>query len=306
MTPEQIQTFLAVVRRGSFTKAAEELFLTQPAVSQKIQLLEKQLGMRLFDRTGKTLRINQAGERFLQYSQALKRETEALYQDLKTLVGDPLESFVIGTVQSVGTYAMPALIASFKALHPHTRIGLEIGNTEELVNKLMRGSLDFAIVDTELPRLRMFQCDFLLDEAIALAVPPQHPLSGKRLTLEELYDIPLIMRHRASRTRYALEAELQQGGVDLRRLRVAYEFDNIEAIKQSIAAGLGCGFLPLDSIVQFLHLGLLSQAHWNRPLRRKIWLYTKKTEGANLQLFKGYLLEKARKWAGQGPAQGDN
>lgn len=297
MTSEQIQTFLAVVRRGTFTKAAEELFLTQPAVSQKIQLLEKQLGATLFERVGKNLKLNQAGQRFLQYAQSLTRDTETLYRDLQILTETPMDSFVIGAIQSVGTYALPPMIARFKALHPLIRVGLEIGNTEELVDKMMLGVVDLAIVDTELPRLRTYQREFLLEEAIVLVVPPEHPLSGNRLTLEELYQTPLIMRQRSSRTRFILESELQRLGVDLKRLQVAYEFDNIEAIKQSVAAGLGCAFLPLDVITQFLRLRVVAKANWEYSLGRKIWLYTKKTEGVAIQAFRGYLLEKAKEWA---------
>ncbi|HEY9765708.1 MAG TPA: LysR substrate-binding domain-containing protein [Chroococcales cyanobacterium] len=196
-------------------------------------------------------------------------------------------------LRSVGIYLLPAIVAKYQALHPFTKIGLAIGNTEAIIDGLLHGNLDLAVIDAQLTSLRSFHCEFLLEEKLVLAAAPNHPLLREAtLTADRLYEVPLIMRKNASRTRRQLEIELAKAGFDLQRLKVVYEFDNNEAIKQAITAGLGCGFLPLEVLEQSLRWGEIGIVK-GLGLRRKLWLYSKCGEGLGLvQAFNRFLVQE--------------
>lgn len=296
MTFDQIRTFLAVANAGNFTRAAQQLYLSQPAVSQHVLALEKHLGRQLFDRKGRSLVLTLAGHRFASYAQTTMMETDTLMADMRAL-DDPLQGIIaVGSIHAVGVYVLPAAIARFQQAHPTVRIELKIGNTEQIGDDLQRGILDLAILDTIVPPSSSRQLrrdDFSLEEG-ALIVPPGHPWAGRDdIDVHEVYEQAVVMRERGSRSRGALEAELARLGIAVAELRVSMELGNTEAIKQAVASGLGVGFVPLCAIQRELEWGVLARAELARGgYGRQLWLYSPIRQGQaqRLKLFRDFLL----------------
>lgn len=299
MTFEQLKTFLVVCEAGSFTRAAQQLYLSQPAVSQHVLALERHLDRKLFDRKGRSLVLTVAGRHLVAYALEVLRATEAMRAELAAL-DDPLQGVVaVGAIHSVGVYVLPQLIARFQAAHPSVRIALKIGNTEQITDELLRGALDLACLDAVITpsSSRHFRRDEYLSEDGALIVPPDHPWTGREdLAPEELYGQPVIMRERGSRSRAALEAELARHDVDLTRLRVGMELGSTEAIKQAVASGLGVGFAPACAVRREIAWGALGRAHLrNGPFGRQLWLYSPIRHGLapRVRLFREAMLGPA-------------
>jgi DNA-binding transcriptional LysR family regulator len=297
VTFEQLKTFLAVAGAGNFTRAAQQLYLSQPAVSQHVLALERQLGRKLFDRRGRTLVLTLAGRRFASYAQAVLQETEAMQADLQAL-DDPLQGVVtIGAIHSVGVYVLPTAIATFQHRHPAVRVELKIGNTEQVVDELLRGTLDLAILDALVApsATRALRRDDYAYEDGALIVPPGHPWSGRGdVTAEDLYTQPVIMRERGARSRAEIESELVRLGVDLSRLQVALELGSTEATKQAVASGLGISFVPVCTVERELIWGAVGRARFQAGrFGRQLWLYSPLRQGQaeRIRLFRDFLLE---------------
>lgn len=297
MTFEQIKTFLVVAQVGSFTRAAQQLYLSQPAVSQHVLALEKYLGRKLFDRKGRTLVPTLAGRRFTQYAQMAMAETETMLADLRAL-DDPLQGVIsVGTIHSVGVYVLPEVIAHFQQAHPSVRIELKIGNTEHVAEGLVRGAYDLAILDMLLPpsASRNLRRDEFVNEEGALIVPPNHPWAGRDdVAADELYAHTVLMRERGARSRAAVEAELERLRVDVSRLKVGMELGSTEAIKQAVASGLGIGFVPSCAIQRELTWKALGRARFAQGrFGRQLWLYSPNRQGLaeRIRLFRDVLLD---------------
>jgi DNA-binding transcriptional LysR family regulator len=296
MTFEQLRTFLVVAEAGTFTRAAQHLYLSQPAVSQHVLALERALDRKLFDRTGRALVLTLAGQRLVAYAQDVLRATDAMRAELASLDG-PLQGVVgVGAIHSVGVYLLPQLIAAFQVAHPSVRIALKIGNTEQITDELLRGSLDLACLDAVISpsSSRHFRRDDFMNEDGALIVPPGHPWAGRDdVAAEELHGPTVLMRERGSRSRAALEAELARHDVDLARLRIGLELGSTEAIKQAVASGLGIGFVPACAVQREIAWGALGRAAMRTgPFGRQLWLYSPLRHGLapRIRLFREAVL----------------
>jgi DNA-binding transcriptional LysR family regulator len=277
MTFEQLRTFIAVARIGSFTHAASQLHLSQPTVSQHVQMLEKSLGQRVFDRRGRQIRLTVAGERLLTYAALVLQETDTMMDDLRALDAPLQGTIQLGAINSVGIYTLPPLLAAFRNQHPSVRVTLQVGTTEPMLERLINGELDLAILDTQLQigEARAYHAHPFPPEAIVLAVPPDHPWAHRpEIQPEELAGATMIMRQRGTRSRTQLDSDLQVRGVDPDLLQIDLELDNSESIKQAVCAGLGVGFIPrciLERELAWGAIGITTLA--GLPMTRQLWLY---------------------------------
>jgi DNA-binding transcriptional LysR family regulator len=283
MTFEQLRTFQSVADEGTFTRAAAVLFMSQPAVSQHVQALERSVGQRLFDRRGRSLALTVAGERLLAFTRLVLRDRDALLSDLGGLDAPLQGTVVVGAIHSVGTYVLPTVIAEFQRRHPSVRVELKTGSTEQITEELGRGALDLAVLDTELPpsSARAFTRTAYGSEAFTLIVPPDHPWRGRTdLTPAALEGERFVMRERRSRSRAVLEGELEAAGVAVDRLTVGLELGSTEAIKQAVRSGLGVGVVPASAVAQELAWGALGEAALaGGPMHRALWLYAPARSG---------------------------
>lgn len=261
-TLSQLQLVQAIADTGNFTKAADQLFISQPTASQRIHQLEQDLGVILFHRSSQKIQTTSAGETLLNYS---RRILSLCLEAKRALVGHKhLESgnLVIGASPSLGTYLLPSLIGHYRQLHPSVPVQLQIKSTPQICQRVVDGQIDMALVEGDIPT--KFQQSIHVkaesDDEIVLVLPASHPyIRRKSIKPQELYKLNFIVLDPQHRTHQVIDQELVNGKIDISRLQVEMSFGSLEAIKNAVQSGLGAAFVPLLSIQKELELGLLRQ-----------------------------------------------
>ncbi len=261
-TLDQLRILKAIVDEGSFKKAADSLFVTQPAVSLQVQNLEKQLEIAIFDRGGRKAQLTEAGKILLNYCEKILgecQETCKALEDLNNLKGG---SLIIGASQTTGTYLMPRMIGLFRQKFPDVSVQLQIHSTRRTGWSVANGQIDIAIIGGELPvelSESLEVIPFATDE-VALVLPPNYQLAkSNELTKEDLYSLRFITLDSQSTTRKVFDQLLSSSGLDVQRLNIEMELNSLEAIKNAVQANLGAAFLPIVSIERELLGGSLKK-----------------------------------------------
>ena len=243
-TLRQLKVFEAVARHLSFSRAAEELHLTQPAVSTQVKQLESHVGLPLFEQLGKKVFLTPAGTEMLHYSRAiiaLFRETEEAMDHLKGITGGKLNVAVI----SAGDYFFPRLLAAFTARHPGVTLNLTVHNREELLHQLTENLTDLAVMVRPPPEIDTINEAFAPHPYVIVA-PPDHPLASQRqIPFSRLTEEPFISRERGSDTWNSLQDAF---GQRTQRLKITMEIASTETIKQAVVAGMGISFLSAHTV----------------------------------------------------------
>lgn len=244
VTFRQLRLLEAVARHSSFTRASEELHLTQPAVSTQIKQLEEAVGMPLFEQIGKKIFLTEAGKEMYAFSRAIAqqfRDVESVLDDMKGVKRGTLSL----TVTSTGNYFAPYLLAAFVDRHPGTQVHLEVRNREEVVSQLQENVPDMVVMGTP-PHNIELQAQAFLRNPLVIIAPPDHPLVGvDQVPLIRLIGENFILRERGSGTRMAVERFFQQRGV---KINTSMEMSGNEAIKHAVMAGLGLGIVSLHTL----------------------------------------------------------
>ncbi|HEY0971945.1 MAG TPA: LysR family transcriptional regulator [Gemmatimonadales bacterium] len=250
-----LRIFWRVAELGGFSRAAEALRLSQPAVSKSVRELERQLQTPLFDRTGNRPRLTDAGERLLTRARELFAVERLAEEELRTLRG--LEGGVLRIAASttIVTYLLPSCLARFHAAHPGVALRVWSANTRDVARALAQRRVEIALVEGPVDDARLEVVPWRRDELVVIA-HPQHPLVGRRrVTWRDLADERFIVRERGSGTRQVAEEALARRGVEP---RVALQLASTEAIKQAVAAGLGLAIVSGAAIADQLALGRLA------------------------------------------------
>ncbi|HKW91199.1 MAG TPA: selenium metabolism-associated LysR family transcriptional regulator [Methylomirabilota bacterium] len=248
MDLRQLEIFVKVAELGSFSKAAEALFLTQPTVSEHIRTLEDELGVRLLDRLGRGAAVTKGGALLLSYAKrllALSRETR---QAMESFLGRMSGDLLVGASTIPGEYILPALIGRFKEKFPDIAITLLIGDSQAVTEWVTEGRAEIGMVGARSGH-RAVEFRELMPDDIALIVGSAHPWHGrKQVTIDELRAEPLLLRERGSGTRAALERALAEAGTDLGAFRVVGEMGSTQAIKQAVKAGVGVSLVSRRAV----------------------------------------------------------
>jgi LysR family transcriptional regulator, low CO2-responsive transcriptional regulator len=241
MTFRQFEIFLAVARAKSFTRAAEPLHVSQSTLSQHVFELERELGVRLFDRLGRAVTLTEAGRLLEEHATRIATTVASAHRAIDELKGLERGSLVIGASTTPGIYVLPGVVAAFRRRYPGIDVSLQIGNSRTIEERVRADTVDLGVVGGHIlgARERCVAAG-LLDELL-LIVPPRHPWAKRReVAPRELAEVPLLMREQGSATRLVTERTLRQAGV---KFTPAMELDHIEAIKQAVMAGLGLAFV---------------------------------------------------------------
>ena len=245
MNFDVLRTFIAVAEKGSISQAARELYLTQPAVSRQIQSLEEEWEVKLFDRQGREVQLTEKGEIFYRYARQIAGLLESLNEELRGDAAEVEGELRIGASTVPGQYILPSLIGGFIKLYPRVRIGLEIGDTQDVADKILEKKVHLAVVGARVNDWRLESVFWTWDE-IALIVPAGHPLSSKEEAVwEEVAGEPFVWREKGSGTRAVLEERLTAAGADLSRLHIAVEMGSTEGVVAAVEGGVGLGFVSL-------------------------------------------------------------
>ena len=258
MNLEQLRTFREVAIRGGFGRAAQALYLTQSAVSMQIAALERELGVRLFERQGRHIALTEAGQVLLGYATHITTLTEECKRAIdQTRPG--VTSLVVGTSPTVGNYVLPdflgpEVLARFRAQHPGVRVALEVAPSPQIAWRLVTGSLDVGLVEGPVMAPELTQQPFLID-TLALIVPPGHRWVGRDgVDPQELAAEPFVVFERGSGVRQIVDARLGERGV---HLRPVLEVASPETIKAAVRAGLGVSIVPTRTARLELTAGVL-------------------------------------------------
>ena len=246
MTFRQFEIFLAVARAKNFTRAAETLHVSQSTLSQHVLELERELGVRLFDRLGRAVTLTEAGRLLEEHATRIATTVASARQTIDELKGLERGSLVIGASTTPGIYVLPGIVAVFRRRYPGIDVSLRIGNSRAIEERIRADEVDLGVVGGHiLGASERCVAAGLLDELL-LIVPPRHPWAKRReIAPRELAQTPLLMREQGSATRLVTERTLRQAGV---KFTTAMELDHIEAIKQAVMAGLGVAFLSMYAV----------------------------------------------------------
>ncbi len=252
-TLRQLNVFAAVSHRMSFSRAAEDLHLTQPAVSAQIKALERHAGLPLFERVGKRLYLTAAGTELLGYGRRIAelfREAEEAMAQLQGGARGKLNVAVI----SAGDYFFPRLLAEFADRHPGVTLNLAVHNREALLRQLADNLTDLAIMVRPPEDAGTVHTSFA-PHAYVIVAPPAHPLAGQRaVSRERLLREPFIVREKGSDTYKSMQDAF---GVDAERIHAKMEIRSNETIKQAVIAGMGVSFLSSHAIALDVRAGNL-------------------------------------------------
>ncbi|WP_207062094.1 LysR family transcriptional regulator [Motiliproteus sp. SC1-56] len=255
MTLRQLSVFDCVTRHMSFTKAAESMCLTQPAVSIQIKQLEEHIGLPLFEHVGKKLFLTQAGEELKRACGDIFSRLENLEMALTQMKGVMQGSLRIACVTSAKYFA-PHLLGEFHRQYPEVQMSLMVTNRDQILRRLINNEDDLALMAQVPDDMKLCSYPILDNPMIAIA-PPGHPLVGqKRIPIEALAEESFLMREQGSGSRKAIEDHLRNNGVELSR---TMELGSSETIKQGVMAGLGLSILSRHSVALELATGCLKE-----------------------------------------------
>jgi len=250
LTLRQLKVFESVARHLNYTRAAEELHLTQPAVSMQIKQLEEHLAVPLFEQLGKRIHLTEAGQEVLGYARAITQqldELEGVLNRMKGVGGGRLRI----SVASTANYFVPTLLGSFSRHYPGVTVSLDVTNRETLLKQLGENSVDLVIMGRP-PAEADVEAEAFMDNPLVVVAPPDHPLAGKKkIPLKRLQEETFLVREPGSGTRVAMERFFNERAM---KLKTGMEVGSNEAIKQSVQAGLGLGLLSRVTIEQELEL----------------------------------------------------
>lgn len=249
----QLEAFIEAARRGNFRQAAEALFISQPSLSARISLLERELGERLFERLGRGVRLTPAGQLFLPYAE---RALETLRQGRETLAAvrrAAAGTLQVGCARVIGTYVMPEILTAFRRRHPQVEVHIRTGRSSEILQLVVDQTIQIGLARALNHPLVWTRR--LYDEEIVLVTHPAHPFARAGVaTIEQVAEEPLILYDRGSSYFVLIEQVCHEAGIIP---RVEMVLDSVEATKRMVERGLGISFLPRSSIREEIKAGRL-------------------------------------------------
>jgi len=305
VTLRQLQVFEAVARHLNHSRAAKELYLSQPAISMQIKQLELGVDLPLFEQVGKQIHLTEAGREMLHYSRIISEqlhEMEAVFGEMKGLEHGHLNISVVSTAN----YFMPQLLAKFCQQHPKIQISLHVANRDAVLKQLAENSTDLAIMGQPQEGAELLALSFMKNPLVVIA-PPNHPLARlQRVKLHQLEQESFLVREQGSGTRGAMERFFAEHGI---QFRAGMEMGTNEAIKQAVQAGMGLGILSLHSAELELETGRLAVLNVEHfPMVRHWYIVHRQSKRLSTaaKAFKLFLLTEAEQLAAPSVRAGRN
>ena len=262
-TLDQLRILRAISAEGSFKRAADSLYVSQPAVSLQVQNLERQLDVPLFDRGGRRAQLTEAGHLLLKYGDrilSLCQETCRAIEDLQNLQGGTL---IVGASQTTGTYLLPRMIGRFRQHYPDVAVQLHVHSTRRTAWSVANGQIDLAIIGGEVPPELQDSLEIIpyAEDELAFILPVFHSLARVvTVQKDDLYKLQFIALDSQSTIRKVIDTVLTRSGIETRRLKIEMELNSIEAIKNAVQSGLGAAFVSISAIEKELQMGVLHRA----------------------------------------------
>jgi LysR family transcriptional regulator, transcriptional activator of the cysJI operon len=255
----RVRVFRTVAHHLNFTRAAEELFLTQPAVTQQVKALEDEIGVPLFDRSGGRITLTAGGKVLLPFADKMKEVSDQAFSAVAESSGQQAGELAIGASQTIGQYLLPNFVAGFVKAYPRIRVIVRSGNTEAMLDALMAHEVQLALIEGPNQRKDLNIEPFLQDHMV-LVVPPSHEWADQEVKVDALKQQPLLMREFGSGSRRVVERAIVATGLQKKDLKIQMELDSTEGLLSAVEAGLGVTFVSRWAVRNQLSLGTLKIA----------------------------------------------
>jgi len=275
MDIHQLKVFSSVFKNRSFSRASEELHLTQPTVSDHVKTLEAELECKLFDRLGRTIIPTKEAEALFGHAVEIIEKTDITKDIIRQFKKELSGELIVGASTIPGTYLMPSLMAAFQKTHPDVSFQIFISDSKEIGEKVLKHELLIGVVGTKFSNGHLHHMPFIEDELIAVSSPSL--IKKDVLTLKDLIKFPMVLREEGSGTRKELEKILESKNITLEDIKIAGIFGSTDAIKQAVKAGLGFSVLSRLSVADELKYRLLKEIKLSDiQMKRKFYIVTHK------------------------------
>jgi DNA-binding transcriptional LysR family regulator len=268
MADRRLQVFYTVARLLSFTKAAESLHMTQPAVTFQIRQLEEYFNTRLFDRTHNRISLTEAGENVYRYAERIISLYNEMENEVRKLTGDVMGLLLIGASTTIAEYVLPSLLGEFQALFPQVKLRLNVSNSVGVVHMVENNEVDVGIVESPVTNKNLM-VEVCWHDRLVMICPPKHELAGRKVVkATDLQGYPFLCREEGSGTREVITNYLAKNGINLSDMELTMEFGSPESVKSAVEAGLGISIVSQSTLVKELRLGTVAAAPLDPPLDR--------------------------------------
>ncbi|MBU0499496.1 MAG: LysR family transcriptional regulator [Gammaproteobacteria bacterium] len=268
MADRRLQVFHTVARLLSFTKAAETLHMTQPAVTFQVRQLEEHFNTRLFDRTHNRINLTEAGEVVYHFAGQIFELYAQMENAIRDITGDVRGVVTIGASTTIAEYMLPSLLGDFKAKYPDVAIHLKVSNSEGIVSMVENNIIDLGVVESPVSNKNLVVEACREDDLVAI-LPQGHPLSGaEKVSFKELLQYPFICREEGSGTREVISDYINRLNDCEVHMKIAMELGSPEAVKGAVEAGMGVSVMSESTIQKELKLGCLVAVSLTPPLKR--------------------------------------
>ena len=282
-----LESFVEVARRENVSRAAEALFLTQPAITARLKALERDLGVELFVRSSRGMKLSDAGRAFLPYAERTLTTVDEGRQLVANLRQGTAGALVIAAAPAVSTYVLPDILRAFRTTHPHVRLGVRTGHTEEVLEMVLRAEAHVGLGrPIRHPDIELIP---VLDDEMLLVVSARHAFARRgKVRMDELAAERLILFDRTSSYHDLTSSLFRQAGVVPAS---TLELDNVEAAKKMVQQGLGVALLPRMALASELKSGSLRPVKLigTQPVHRPIVALRRKDAGAPMGPVAGFL-----------------
>jgi DNA-binding transcriptional LysR family regulator len=292
----RIRVFRTVARHLNFSRAAEELFLTQPAVTQQIKALEDELRVPLFDRAGGHISLTPAGKALLPVAEKMKALSGEALAAVAGAYGQHAGELSVGASQTIGQYLLPKFVAGFLHTNPNVRITARSGNSDAMLEALVAREIQLALIEGPEQRKDLHIEPFMEDHMVRV-VPASHDWANQEIEPDDLTSQPLLMREFGSGSRRVVEHALTSIGIKPKDLKILMELDSTEGLLSAVEAGLGITFVSRWAVRNQLALGtlVLARVRGLKLSRRLSMAYQAGPEPTgNAGAFRDFLLTHSR------------
>lgn len=269
MSDRRLQVFHAVARLLSFTKAAEVLHMTQPAVTFQIRQLEEQFDTRLFDRAHNRVSLTEAGHVAFEYAETIFEKYSEMENAIREITGNISGSLTLGASTTISEYMLPSLLGDFNQKNPEVLLKLRVSNTEGIVSMVENNVIDLGVVEGPVTNKNLL-VEVCRKDDLVVVVPADHELANQEsVSVKKILDYPFICREEGSGTREVIVEHLRSQGLGKHALKACLELGSPEAVKGAVEAGMGITILSSVSIAKELKLGILKAVPLDPPLTRE-------------------------------------
>lgn len=273
MDIHHLKVFVSVYRNKSFSKASEQLYLTQPTISDHIRYLEEELGCRLFDRLGRKIIPTKEADFLYSHALLILEKVEILKDSFNQFKKEISGELIIGASTIPGTYLMPGIISKFREKYPSITFQVIIGDSKEIIDKISEYELLLGIVGAKVGNNNLSFIPFMDDDLIAVASPDL--IREDSLKLTELINFPMIFRETGSGTRKEVEEILESRGLSTESLKIAGIFGSTDAVKQAVKNRLGVSILSRLAVSDEIKFGILKEIKLSDiQMKRKFYIVT--------------------------------